>query len=148
MDSPNVWYFSKQLSIALYRNHVVPVRQGSAAHEIQKIIKSPLPNWMVSWKWWSKNYFKLHSLIVHFNKSSQKYIVGVHMPTGSLDLIADFMFYSVIFRLKNVHLFYDHWSIRVPDGYNDVGDVRWRWNMLVRTWKCLCAMHNVRQYIC
>ena len=41
MDSPNLWHFIQHLGTVLYRNHMVP-DQGSAAHEIEKIIESPL----------------------------------------------------------------------------------------------------------
>ena len=42
MDSPNFWYFIWQLGTILDRNHAVPDRLGMAAHEILKIIESPL----------------------------------------------------------------------------------------------------------
>ena len=35
MDSPNFGYFILLLGTVLYRNHMVPGRNGSAAHEIQ-----------------------------------------------------------------------------------------------------------------
>ena len=40
-NSPNFWYLISQLRTVLYRIHIVPDRQGSAAHEILKIIESP-----------------------------------------------------------------------------------------------------------
>ena len=42
MHSPNFWYFISQVGTVLYRIHMVPDRQGSAAHEIQKIIEYPI----------------------------------------------------------------------------------------------------------
>ena len=40
------------LGTVLYRNHMVPERQGSAAHEIQKIIGSPLHYLFLGQKYW------------------------------------------------------------------------------------------------
>ena len=42
MESPDFWHFISQLGTVLYWNHIVPARQRSAAHEILKIIVSPL----------------------------------------------------------------------------------------------------------
>ena len=41
MDSLNFWQFIEQLGIVFYRNHMVPDRQGSAAHEILNHWMSP-----------------------------------------------------------------------------------------------------------
>ena len=41
-NSPNFWYFISLLRTVLYRIHIVPDRQGSAVHEILKILDSPL----------------------------------------------------------------------------------------------------------
>ena len=42
MESPDFWHFILLQVTVLYRNHMVPDRRGSAAHEIKKIIESPL----------------------------------------------------------------------------------------------------------
>ena len=42
MDSPNFWLFILQWGTISNQNHTVPDWQGSAAHEIVKIIESPL----------------------------------------------------------------------------------------------------------
>ena len=41
-NSPNFWYLISQLRTVLYRIHIVPDWQGSAAYEILKIFESPL----------------------------------------------------------------------------------------------------------
>ena len=42
MESPDFWHFISQLGTVLYRKHIVPGRQESAALKILKIIESPL----------------------------------------------------------------------------------------------------------
>ena len=70
VDSPNFWYFILLLGTVLYRNHMVPDRQGSAAHEIPDHWISPtlapfFPKLPVK----CTNFFKLTAITLELKQS-------------------------------------------------------------------------------
>ena len=69
-ESPDFSHFIYQLGTVIYRNHMVLDRQGSAAHEIQKIIES-----LLVYGFWLPKFGNCNQNCFHWNCIQQRITV-------------------------------------------------------------------------